>query len=190
MDPQKQDAYDSMVNGLAAATSDKEAARWQYQNAVSAGDAAGMADAADRMATAASRMDHLQAGINAMDEENESQAQPQRPQSAQQIIDAMGLMETERNWAGRLHPSWVTTPRGQELLRSAYVLTEQAGYKRGSPEFFSAMEQRLGLPDSANHGLTKQELEHARWSNVEPATYAENKRKLAHLKSLGFYTNN
>jgi hypothetical protein len=184
----EQNAYDAIVNGIAAAEAETNEAKMGLQQALAAGDYAAVADWQERIADARARAVNLSAGKDSFDAMDSGPVQP--APTAQSIIDSMNLMEEERGWARKLHPDWMTTQRGQELLRSAYMLTERAGYRRGSPEFLAQMEERLGLPSSANLGLTKQQLEHARWSNVSPETYAENARKLQALKARGYYTNN
>jgi hypothetical protein len=191
--PDGQAQYDAMVNAIAAANSDAENAQMRIEYCNAQGDHAGAAEAYRQLARAEARLNTLEAGKQGYDDDEAArmnQQAQQRPISAKDVIQSLNLMPTEAEWAGKLHPDWVTTPKGQELLRSAYNLTERAGLRRGTPEFLAEMEKRLGLPSSANHGLSKAQLEHAKWSNVSAETYAENARKLAHLKSLGYYTNN
>jgi len=183
--PQGQAEYDALVNAIAAAHSDSEAAKSQLQLAWSSGDFAGAADAQERMSRAQAQLTQLESGRQAMDD-NEAQPRARVP-TAQEIIGSLNLMPGEQEWAKKLHPDWITTPQGRNLLSAAFTLTERDGYKRDAPEFFAQMEERLRLPSSRDYGLNKAQLEHAKWSNVSPETYAENARKLAHLKSLGYY---
>jgi hypothetical protein len=184
----QQGEYDAIVNAIAASTSDAENAQRDYAYYSSINDHSGMSDAQRRIARAESRLVQLESGRDAWDTREQQQQQPvQQQMTTEQLINSMPLMPEEREWLLK-HQHLVTNQASITELQGAFNASQRLGLQRGSQEYLNFIAERVGADAAGAAGLTKEQVEHAKYSGVPLDVYAENARKLAALKARGFYS--
>jgi hypothetical protein len=145
--PQGQAEYDSIVNALAAATSDMELAKRDYQDARMRNDLVGETDATERIADARHRVNTLAGGKQAMDERYAEATRPPQQQGQQQGQWTAGqyIDYWQRSGADMLrqHPEYVSDSQKMAQLQRAHAeavaeasaegLDENSTFYRGAP---------------------------------------------------------
>jgi hypothetical protein len=175
----QQAEYDSIVNALAAATSDSDNAQARLQQAWAVGDAATAADAQRQLSRAESRILQLENGRDAYEQQQPQtyQQQPVQQMTPQDIINSMtGLIPEEKAWLQR-HPELITNQNRISELQGTYAAAMRMGLARGTPEYEQFFNERLGLDAGSALGLRPEQVDAAKISGVSLEVYAENERK-------------
>jgi len=145
----EQAQYDSIANAINAASAEADAAERDIEAARAAGDLNAERKAFRVLARAEGRMEQLEQGKAALDQQREDlkrnpRPQPAAPNDVVAVIDAMTqLSGDERGWL-KQHPDAMTDPRKNAKLQAAYWDAQDAGHVRGTPQYFQFLEERLG----------------------------------------------
>lgn len=146
---------DAVTSGLARAQQERDAAKASVKMAFETGNADQLADAQERLGRAAAdiRM-YERAAAELADRKEETERQPvqtaERQLSPEEAIDAnAGLMPAEKVWLKGHMDSVLDQSRNQEL-GVAYTRATKQGLVRGSPEYFSFIEEFMGYKQPAS----------------------------------------
>lgn len=147
----EQAQYDAIVNAIGAATAEAESAQRDYENAMSAGDFKTVGEAQRRMSRAEARLVQLEDGKAVFDQRREegTRAPPERTErpaapSIEGQIDAMANLTVEEKTWLKGHTDALTDQRRNAKLGAAYYEAIDQGLARGTPEYFTFLETRLG----------------------------------------------
>jgi hypothetical protein len=137
--------YDAVVQAIAAATSDSEAAQLRYQQAMQVGDMHSAAEAQRMLSRSEARLVQLEAGKDAWDERQatvgQQQTQQRRQVTPQDVINSMaGLTEKERAWLLE-RPHLVLDQRWVTRMQDTYNMAAEKGLQRDSLEYFCAVQR-------------------------------------------------
>jgi hypothetical protein len=185
----EQSDYDSMVNAIAAAQSDAEAAQLQAQQCSAMGDHAGLADAYRRMARAESRLTTLESGKEAFDDNEASRVrqaeiqQQQRQYSPDEMINywlANRAIDNREADLLRRHPEYLTDPKKWQELQAVNREAYQKGLQRGTGQHVGFMYERLGVLPRLN----PEQQRAAKDSGVSEEVYAQNEIKRLKVEHL------
>ena len=139
----QQSQADAINSALAAATSDAEKAQQDIENAASLGDTKGQAEAYRRLARAEANIARLEDGKTEIEaRQKEPQQQPQ--QQSSDPIDRMAIPDQAKTWL-RSHNDYLTNPRLNAKINAAHYDLIEEGYGAYTPEYITAMEEKLGL---------------------------------------------
>lgn len=146
-----QSEYDSVLNAIGAATAEAEAAQHDVETAMTNQDGKALAEAQRRISRAETRLIQLEDGKISLEErraqrEEEMKSPPQQRQNPtiEQHIDSVpNLLASERSWL-KAHPDAITDARKNARMQAAHFDAEDAGYPRGSNQYFHFMEEKLG----------------------------------------------
>lgn len=150
---------DLIQNGLTAAQAEEKAARAALKLATETGDVDAQADAMARIGRAAGDIREYERAAAVQSEEKErAKTEPrteQRRLSVEESIDARtDLTDTERKWLKEHQDAWVDPARNNEL-GVAYGRAVKAGHVRGTPAYFTFIEDFMGYAkptDDHNRG--------------------------------------
>lgn len=140
---------DLIQNGLSAAQNEGKAARAALKAARDMGDVDAEADAQERIARAASDVREFERAAAAQaDEKERRKDEPEQRQqqftSVEESIDARAdLTDAERTWLKGHQDAWVDPQRNQEL-GVAYQRAIKQGHARGTPAYFTFIEEFMG----------------------------------------------
>lgn len=148
-----------LTGSLAAAQTERDAAKAEYVKAFEAGDAPAMADANDKISRAATKIVNFEGAIAQFDTDakiEKERPKTERPLSVQAVIDQMPDLSTkERDWL-KDHPDTVTDAKLNRALAVGYDRAIEAGHKRGSDGYFQFLDQFMGYakadPDEVDAG--------------------------------------
>ena len=140
---------DTITTAINAATQEIESAKTAYVSAREAGDYRAEVEANDRLATARAeilRLDEAKQGI-------ESKVKTPIRREREQPIDpveafAAGRTEPTAKWV-RAHPEYVRSEKGMKKLSAADAVAQDEGFLPDTPEYFSRVEQYLGIGKAA-----------------------------------------
>lgn len=139
----QQSQADAINSALAAATSDAEKAQQDIENAASLGDTKGQAEAYRRLARAEANIARLEDGKTEI-EARQKEPQPQPQQQPIDPIDRMPIPDQAKSWL-RSHNDYLTNPRLNAKINAAHYDLLEEGYVAYTPEYITAMEEKLGL---------------------------------------------
>lgn len=145
---------DTITTALNAATAEIDAAERDYKIAAESGDATAMAASTRRMAKAEAlilRYDEAKSDIEA----RKAAPTPERRTSAPDPVEAyvQGRTEPTARWL-REHREFVTDPRKNAKLTSAHWDAVGEGIALDTPEYFSHVEQFIGIGKAADTVVT------------------------------------
>jgi hypothetical protein len=176
----EQAQYDAVVNAIAGAQADGDAAQLRYQQAMQIGDMATASDAQRAISRAEARLVQLENGRDAWDEARAHQQRPQAQQqmTPEQIIDSMTqLTVREREWL-RARPHLVTTQANVTRLQAAFYEAQEQGLARDSDAYFDHFNDRFAGSSVSATGLTAAQKDAARISGVDETTYMKMYEKM------------
>ena len=180
----EQAQYDAVVNAIAGAQADGDAAQLRYQQAMQIGDMATASEAQRAISRAEARLVQLENGRDAWDEARTHQQQYQQRSQAQQqltpeqIIDSMTqLTVREREWL-RARPHLVTTQANVTRLRAAFYEAQGKGLARDSDAYFDHFNDRFAGSSVSATGLTAAQKDAAKISGIDENTYAKMYEKM------------
>ena len=148
-----QSNLDTVSSALAQAEGEAAAAEQAYADAWAKGDGLGVARANRAMNDAQYRINTLRAGKDELETVVRTPPQVQGP--PQNAVDAnveivlsrmTNLMPEEKDWI-RAHPDSIAN-HNVTRLRVAYDDSQRRGLKRGSPEYFNFLADRLDYDDA------------------------------------------
>lgn len=127
---------------------DNDALKAQYRSALEVGDYDKAAEAQEAMTVNAVRLSQIEAGYSEM--EMRAKAAPAVPRQSADPVEqfASALSPASADWIRR-HPECVTDQRLQRKMLRAHEDAIDDGYAADSPEYFAAIEARLGLGDAS-----------------------------------------
>ena len=138
---------DTITTAINAATQEIESAKTAYVSAREAGDYRAEAEANDRLAIA--RADIRRLDEAKQDIESRKHVAPRREQPIDPVeAFAAGRTEPTAKWV-RAHPEYVRSEKGMKKLSAADAVAQDEGYLPDTPEYFSRVEQYLGIGKAA-----------------------------------------
>jgi hypothetical protein len=180
----EQAQYDAVVNAIAGAQSDADAAQLRYQQAMQIGDMATASDAQRAISRAEARLVQLENGRDAWDEarvhhqQHQQRLHAQQQLTPEQIIDSMAqLSAREREWL-RARPHLVTTQANVTRLQAAFYETQEKGLARDSDAYFDHFNDRFAGSSVNASGLTEAQKDAAKISGIDENTYAKMYEKM------------
>lgn len=139
-------AYDMILNGLAAAQAESDAAQQALEAAHGAGDYKGVAEAQKRLSRAEARIVQYEDAKQAHETRAEARKLEPKPMPQNTGIDAaiQNLPLSAQEWL-RAHPSYVTNPKKNRRIQYLHDAAEDAGHEPFSPAYFQYIEEQEGL---------------------------------------------
>jgi hypothetical protein len=147
-----QSNLDTVSSALAQAEAEASAAEQAHADAWAKGDGLGVAKAIRAINDAQYRINTLRAGRDELETTVKTPPRPAAPpqgaadQNVELILSQMrDLRDDERDWI-RQHPDAISQAN-QNRLRVAFDDSQRKGLKRGSPQYFAFLEDRLDYAD-------------------------------------------
>lgn len=145
---------DVITGGLAAAQAEVVSAKQALQTAGEAGDYKAMADAQERIARAAGKILNFEAGAAEIAERPKVEARQEQVRQAPldpiAAIDSNpNLLPAERQWL-KDHPDAVIDMKRNNELGVAYERAVKQGLTRGTPAYFTYLNEFMGYEKPAN----------------------------------------
>lgn len=139
---------DLVQTGLAGAQAELASAKQELKSAGEAADWDKMGEAQAKIARAASDIRTYERAAAELSERKEMVShQPEAPLTdAHQIIDRMQILPTEKEWL-RTHPDAIMDQGRKIELDAAYIQATRKGLVRGTPAYFSFLENFMGYND-------------------------------------------
>jgi hypothetical protein len=139
--------YDTILNALAAAQSDSEVAKRDLRTAGEIQDWDKLADAQDRLARAASRIERLEEGKIALEGQREqAKREPPKKDTVTDPVEGAiaNLPDAAKNWL-RSHREYITDSRKNAKIQALHWDVIDEGHQSFSEGYFESLETHLGM---------------------------------------------
>lgn len=142
--------YDSVLNAISASESEANAAQAAYEKAAELGDYKAMGEAQRKISRAEARLESLEQGKGALEARIETaktiaKDRKDNPLTQDPFENAISaLPDPAKNWL-RGHREYMTDQRKNLKIQNAHFEVLDDGVTAYSPEYFVAIETKLGL---------------------------------------------
>ena len=163
--------YDSVLNAISAAESDANAAQGVYEKAAEMGDYKAMGEAQRKISRAEARLENLEQGKDGLETRIETaktaaKDRKDNPPAQDPFEGAIAqLPDPAKNWL-RGHREYMTDQRKNLKIQNAHFEVLDDGVTAYSPEYFVAIETKLGLRQAPKTDDEDQEIEPTRRTSV------------------------